>query len=187
MEEIVIKPGRFFCFVVVAISVSCFDVVLSEQINLSTLLHDMIDREQIASFPEPPYQCKQASSYNRESVSPDLPGWFADSDGIGFVRVEENHGKKEWVLMEDEGPGCITKIWAVCFYYGLNNTTGANINIYLDGADKPTISANFFELVKGQAFIRPPFADSSTSALGYASLAMNSDMVNPIPASQLSP
>ena len=77
---------------------SCPTLSLCKQISLSTLLNKIIDREQIASFPEPRYQCKQASSYNRESVSPDLPGWFADSDGIGFIRVEENNGQKEWVL-----------------------------------------------------------------------------------------
>ena len=25
----------------------------------------------------------------------------------------------EWVIMEDDGPGVISKIWAVCFYYAL--------------------------------------------------------------------
>ena len=158
------KPGRMISFVGCMFVLSCSNLSLSQQINLSTLLNEIVDRELIASFPEPRYQCKQASSYNRESVSPDSPGWFADSDGIGFIRVEENNGKKEWVLMEDEGPGCIAKIWAVCFYYGLNNTTGANINIYLDGSEMPAISENFFALVKGQAFVKPPFADSSTRA-----------------------
>ena len=134
------------------------------EINISTLLEEMIDREAITRFPLNGYQSKQASSYNRESVSPDLPGWFADSDGVSFVRIEETNGKKEWVLMEDDGPGVITKIWAVCFYYGLDNTTGANINIYLDGNPKPVISTNFFELVKGEDFIKPPFADYSTRA-----------------------
>ncbi|MCK5704276.1 MAG: DUF2961 domain-containing protein, partial [Cyclobacteriaceae bacterium] len=84
--------------------------------------------------------------------------------GIGFIRIEENSGKKEWVIMEDEGPGVITKIWAVCFYYGLNNTTGANINFYLDGQSEPVISTNFFKLVKGHDFIKAPFADSTARA-----------------------
>jgi hypothetical protein len=135
-----------------------------KEVNLSTLLQEMVDREQITRFPENGYRCLQASSYNRESVSPDKPGWFADSDGIGYIRTEINNGQTEWVLMEDEGPGVITKIWAVCFYYGLNNTTGANIKFYLDGETEPTIHTNFFELVKGQDFVKPPFADASTRA-----------------------
>ncbi len=142
-------------------SISCQS---KNEVNLTTLLNEMVDREQITRFPESGYQCLQASSYNRESVSPDEPGWFADSDGIGFIRTEENNGQKEWVIMEDEGPGVITKIWAVCFYYGLNDTTGANIKFYLDGATEPVINTNFFQLVKGQDFVKAPFADESTRA-----------------------
>jgi len=136
----------------------------NNEINLTSLLNEMIDREQITHFPESVYRCLQASSYNRESVSPDKPGWFADSDGIGFIRTEENKGQKEWVIMEDEGPGVITKIWAVCFYYGLKDTIGANIKIYLDGTIEPVIHTNFFKLVKGQDFVKPPFADETTRA-----------------------
>jgi hypothetical protein len=134
------------------------------EINLTSLLNEMVNRYQITRFPESGYKCLQSSSYNRESVSPDKPGWFADSDGIGFIRTEVNNGVEEWVLMEDDGPGVITKIWAVCFYYGLQDTVGANIKFYLDGADEPVINSNFFKLVKGQDFVKPPFADYSTRA-----------------------
>lgn len=144
--------------------ISCTAAQKNEEVTISTLLEEMIDRDQIANFPESNYQSLQASSYNRESVSPDKPGWFADSDGIGFIRTEINNGTKEWVIMEDDGPGVITKIWAVCFYYGLNNTTGANIKFYLDGATEPSISTNFFKLVKGEGFVKAPFAEESTRA-----------------------
>lgn len=135
-----------------------------KEINLTTLLNEMVDRDQITRFPQNGYQCLQASSYNRESVSPDKPGWFADSDGIGFIRTEINNGQEEWVIMEDDGPGVITKIWAVCFYYGLNDTIGANIKFYLDGSSIPVINTNFFALVKGQDFVKPPFAVETTRA-----------------------
>ncbi len=145
-------------------AISCSFENKEKEISITSLLQEMIDREQITRFPDTNYKSLQASSYNRESVSPDKPGWFADSDGVSAIRVEENNGKKEWVLMEDDGPGVITKIWAVCFYYGLNDTTGANINFYLDGETTPTLSTNFFQLVKGQDFIKPPFAEESTRA-----------------------
>ncbi|TKG95602.1 DUF2961 domain-containing protein [Puteibacter caeruleilacunae] len=135
-----------------------------QKITIESLLREMVDRNAITEFPQNGYKQKQASSYNRESVAPDQPGWFADSDGIGFIRAEENNGQVEWVLMEDEGPGVITKIWAVCFYYGLGNTTGGNIKIYLDGAEKPVINTNFFNLIQGKDFIKAPFADESTRA-----------------------
>jgi hypothetical protein len=138
--------------------------VKSNEINVKTLLNEMVNRERLTRFPTPYYQSLQASSYNRESVSPNKPGWFADSDGVYCIRTENNNGQKEWVLMEDEGPGVITKIWAVCFYYGLSNTTGANVKIYLDGETNPTINTNFFNLVRGKDFAKVPFADESTRA-----------------------
>lgn len=146
------------------LSISIFSHAQKDEITLTTLLNEMVDREQITYFPESGYKCLQASSYNRESVSPDKPGWFADSDGLGFIRTENKNGTKEWVLMEDDGPGVISKIWAVCFYYGLQDTIGGNIKIYLDSADEPVINTNFFKLVKGQDFVKPPFADKSTRA-----------------------
>ncbi len=135
-----------------------------QEINLATLLNEMVNRDQLANFPKSDYKCLQSSSYNRESVSPDKPGWFADGDGIGFIRTEVNNGREEWVIMEDNGPGVITKIWAVCFYYGLEDTIGANIRFYLDGATEPIIKANFFSLVKGHDLVKPPFAVKTTRA-----------------------
>lgn len=138
----------------------------SQEITMQDLLREMVDRERIAEYPENlQYRTLQASSYNRASVSPDLPGWFADSDGVFCIRTEKNKkGETEWVLMEDDGPGVITKMWAVCFYYGLDNITGANVKIYLDGKDEPEICCNFFDLVQGKVFIKSPLAAETRRA-----------------------
>ncbi len=135
----------------------------SQRVTLSSLLREMVDREAVTRFPA--YRAHQASSYNRTSVSPDAPGWFADSDGVWCIREETNaRGETEWVLMEDHGPGAITKMWAVCFYYGLADTTGANVRIYIDGSPIPVIDTNFFALVKGQSFVAPPLAAETCRA-----------------------
>lgn len=149
-----------FCLFVIAALVNLCSIHAQEQISMQSLLREMVDRKQLVEYPESiPYKAMQASSYNRASVSPDQPGWFADSDGVFCIRTEKNRkGETEWVLMEDKGPGAITKIWAVCFYYGLDDTTGANLRIYLDGEEEPTINCNFFEFVKGEAFVKPPLA-----------------------------
>lgn len=135
-------------------------------VTMQSLLRDMVNREKLAEYPGAvSYQTLQASSYNRASVSPDQPGWFADSDGVFCIRTEQNtNGETEWVLMEDDGPGAIIKIWAVCFYYGLDNTTGANLLIYLDGEKEPSIRTNFFDLVRGRAFVEPPLAAETRRA-----------------------
>lgn len=149
-----------FCLFVIAALINLCSIHAQEQVSVQSLLREMVDRKQLVEYPESiPYKAMQASSYNRASVSPDQPGWFADSDGVFCIRTEKNReGETEWVLMEDKGPGVITKIWAVCFYYGLDDTTGANLKIYLDGEDEPTINCNFFEFVKGESFVKPPFA-----------------------------
>lgn len=149
-----------FCLFVIAALINLCSIHAQEQVSMQSLLREMVDRKQLVEYPESiPYKAMQASSYNRASVSPDQPGWFADSDGVFCIRTEKNReGETEWVLMEDKGPGVITKIWAVCFYYGLDDTTGANLKIYLDGEDEPTINCNFFEFVKGESFVKPPLA-----------------------------
>lgn len=86
--------------------------------------------------------------------------------GRGFLHPygKNKKGETEWVLMEDKGPGAITKMWAVCFYYGLGDTKGGNLKIYLDGEDEPTIFCNFFELLQGKDFVQPPLAAETRRA-----------------------
>jgi hypothetical protein len=157
---------------------------VAAEIDLQSLLREMADRDRLAQLPNPDYRCLQASSYNRASVPPlGSEGWFADSDGVGFIREERSGGRKEWVIMEHDGPGCLTKFWTPYFYYDLNNHRGPNIRIYLDGAEEPVISGNFIELLtrgeyegapaKENAFTVPrPFA-------GYTARA--GDLYLPIP------
>lgn len=153
-------------------------------VSLESLLHEMTDRDRLARFPEPEYRSLQASSYNRESVPPpDSPGWFADGDGVQCIRTEAVKGKTEWVLMEHDGPGCITAMWTPYFYHELNNHTGPKIKIYLDGSDKPVISENFIEMVtRGEYAGAPPGANSFSIPAPFAGFtARAGDSYLPIP------
>lgn len=152
--------------VAAVVALLALQVSAQQTISMQQLLRDMVSREKLAEYPSGmPFKAMQASSYNRASVAPNQPGWFADSDGVYCIRTEKNSkGETEWVLMEDSGPGVITKIWAVCFYYGLDNTTGGNINIYLDGAKEPAIHCNFFDFVKGNNFVKAPLAAETRRA-----------------------
>lgn len=58
-------------------------------ITLASLLKEMTDFDAVAKFPSPSYVLKQASSYDRRSVSPDKPGWFANGDFNQFIRQEK--------------------------------------------------------------------------------------------------
>ena len=133
-------------------------------ITLESLLTEMTDRDRLARFPGEEYLSLQFSSYNRESVAPDKPGWFADSDGMSWIREELNGRSKEYVIMEHEGPGCITRMWTPYFYYGFNNMAGPVVRIYLDGKKEPVIEENFIALLTGNSFLRPPFANFTARA-----------------------
>lgn len=130
-----------------------------QAVTLESLLEEMADGDALARLPSPWYDSLQASSYNRESTHRDAPGWFADSDGTGFIRQEKRpDGTDEWVLMEHEGPGCITRIWTPFFYYDFADRTGPNIRIYLDGSAQPVIDEPFIPLVTAKGSIGEPFA-----------------------------
>jgi hypothetical protein len=116
-------------------------------VTFESLLHEMADRDALTRLPSPDYRQLQASSYNRESKRKGGPGWFADSDGTGFVREERNGGRKEWVLAEHAGPGCLTRIWTPYFHHDFGNRVGARVRVYLDGSATPVIDAHLIELL----------------------------------------
>jgi len=145
------EPGRSRAFLIVVSIIGALGLPLPA-ITFEALLQEMADRDGLATFPEPRYESLQASSYNRRSTARDQPdqgtgGWFADSDGTGFIRSEMINGREEWVVMEHTGPGALTRFWTPFFYYGFTNRTGPKIRIYLDGSTTPVIDQNFIELL----------------------------------------
>ena len=161
---------------------------LAAPVTLQSLLQEMTDRDAVARYPEPVYQSLQASSYNRASVRRGEPGWFADSDGVGFIREEKVNGRTEWVVMEHEGPGCLTHFWTPFFYYGFGNRVGPDIRIYLDGADTPVIEEGFIELLTRNDWstadygTRPPRKNSFQVPSPFADFtARAGDLYLPIP------
>lgn len=103
-------------------------------ITVESLLRELNDLDNLAEFPEPPFTCRQFSSYDRASKSPeDAKGWFANADAGQFLRVDERDGRKEHVMMDADGPGAIVRIWSA-------NPKGT-LRIYLDEGETPTIEA----------------------------------------------
>lgn len=114
-----------------------------EPISLQSLLREMADRDALARWPQPPYSSKEFSSYDRRSVSPDQPGWFANHDEGNFLRTEDHRGRKERVMMDADGPGAI-----VCFFKASTDPS-ATVRIYLDGGEAPVIEENLRYLLGG--------------------------------------
>jgi hypothetical protein len=126
----------------------------AQPITLNSLLQEMADRDALARFPAPAYTQGQGSTYNRASTARDQAnqgagGWFADSDGPGYIRTENTNagGATEYVIVDHTGPGAITKLWTPFFYYGFDNRTGPRIKVYLNGANTPVLNENLIELV----------------------------------------
>jgi hypothetical protein len=94
----------------------------------------------MAEFPIPAYTCRQFSSYDRASKSPEQD-WFANNDRGQYLRVEERAGRKEFVMMDAAGPGALVRIWSA-------NPAGT-LRVYLDGAEQPVIEALMTDVLGG--------------------------------------
>lgn len=130
----------------------------SPPITFESLLSEMTDRSALARFPDPPYTCRQASSYDRASTTPDDPNtWFANGDVNQYIRTETNSGRKEWVMMDTDGPGAIVRLWSA-------NPRGT-LRIYLDGAAAPALEAPMADLLGAKWKIGEPL--SGVQAKGW--------------------
>jgi len=82
----------------------------AQDVTLGTLLDEMVDRERLTRFPSPSFTSSMFSSYDRRSVTKDKPEWFANDDYSHFVRVEENNGRRELVMLDAKGPGAVLTV-----------------------------------------------------------------------------
>src|SRR5438309_1242084 len=83
-----------------------------KRVTLASLLREMIDRAAVAKRPSPAYTLKQASSHDIEKRDPGNPGtWHSNHDLEQFLRTEVREGRREWVIMDEAGPGAITRFW----------------------------------------------------------------------------
>lgn len=123
-----------------------------ETVDLGKLLAEMLDRSMIAKFPQPEFVCKQASSYNRRSKSRGNADWFAPCDFCQFYGSTEVEGRTEWIMLDVEGPGVVTRWWQTQ-YKG-----AGTIRIYLDGASEPIFAGPGDKLVGGDLIIDSPLA-----------------------------
>lgn len=120
---------------------NCKGNTSENRITLETLLDEMVSVEEQACFPDPYYVCLQESSYDRNSVSPDMPGWFANNDGFGIIAVDTTEGRVERVMFNETGPGVITRIW-------ITTLDKRGIwRFYLDGSKTPELTIPAYDLM----------------------------------------
>jgi len=123
----------------------------------SSLLEEMTNYDAVARWPEPEFTCKQASSYDRASVAPDKPGWFANQDYSQLIRVEDTAGRRERVMMDVDGPGAVVRFWLTT-----NARREGKLRVYLDGGDTPALEFPAYDLMAG-ALVNSPLLHPHTS------------------------
>jgi hypothetical protein len=167
MKYLVTKGFRFTNLLIVALLVLYSCAPKEKEISITSLLKEMVDRDAVASYPQSNFRLKQASSYNRVSVSPeDSIAWFNNHDfnsnekDSNFIRVEENNGQQEWVLMDHQGAGAIVRTW-MPFLSAKTPSTDIVIKFYLDGATEPVLQGNMLGLLNGTGLIPFPLAHKS--------------------------
>jgi len=147
--------------------------IAESPITLESLLHEMVDVESIARWPQAEFTCKQASSYDRQKVAPDQPGWFANSDQSQFIRTEDTGGRKEQVMLDVAGPGALVRFWLT-----VGGAKDGVLRIYLDGSATPVLSFPAFDLLTGDLKIGAPLAQPHP---GYSPAGGGNTLYLPIP------
>ncbi|MBL7189796.1 MAG: DUF2961 domain-containing protein [Phycisphaerae bacterium] len=136
-------------------------------VTLESLLEEMVDRDTIARLPSPGYTCKQFSSYDRNSTEPGSPTWWANWDRSYFVRVEENNGRKEHVMMDAEGPGAVVRIWATWHGPGGGQFSNGTLRFYFDGNPKPAIEGPTEGLISKGLLVAAPLSEGVSPETAY--------------------
>jgi len=136
-------------------------------VALESLLDEMLDRAGVARWPQPAYTCRQFSSYDRSSVAADKPGWYANWDRSHFVRVEDKASRKEYVLMDAEGPGAVVRFWAT--WHGPRGKPFSNgtLRVYLDDNDAPAIEGPITEVLDGGRLVGAPLSQGVSPETDY--------------------
>jgi hypothetical protein len=127
-------------------------VCVRADVSLESLLTEMLDRSRIARFPHSAYTCAQASSYDRASNEVNGKDWFANLDFAQYLRAEEKDGRREWVMMEQQGPGAVVRFWITSPAYR------GNLRIYIDGSSEPVIFAPVLDVIGGSYLVGSPLS-----------------------------
>lgn len=134
------------------------------EITLASLLEEMVDRESLSQYPDPYYVCKQFSSYDRATVTPDDKSWFANWDRSMFIRLETYSGRKEYVMMDADGPGAIVRFWMT--FAGEDSGKGI-LRVYLDNYPSPVIEGTAFDIISKGGLVGEPLSASVSDSTAY--------------------
>jgi hypothetical protein len=139
-------------------------------ITFGNLIADMTNPRLLSEYPDPAFICRQFSSYDRRSVAPGQAGWFANADASWFVREETNDGRREFVMMDAEGPGAVVRFWMT---FGNEQAYTGTLRIYFDGSEKPEIEGPVLKIISGGQLVGEPLSSSVSPLTVYAQRGHN--------------
>ena len=145
-------------------------------ISVESLLQEMINRDQLSQYPEPFYVNKQFSSYDRATTDPSEQSWFANWDRSMFIRVDNTKGRKEYVMMDAEGPGAIVRFWMT---FASPDCGKGTLRIYIDNSTEPVIEGSALDVISGGKLAGVPLSTSVSDLTSYAMRGHN--LYLPIP------
>ena len=148
---------RSFTLVLLLLTYAWYSCWGQAVITLRSLLDEMTNYESVVRWPTVPYQTKQASSYDRRSVSPDKPGWFANQDFDQFIQREQRQGRTEYVMMDAEGPGAIVRFWLTTV------VKPGTLRFYFDNEERPSIVIPAFDLMRAGFHLGPALLNPHSS------------------------
>ncbi|MCC6494025.1 MAG: DUF2961 domain-containing protein [Pirellulales bacterium] len=114
------------------------------QTDFGVLVEEIADRDRLAVHPAGRYTLEQASSYDRGLTPLGAPSSYANADTANFVRTTFIHGEREYVMLEDTGPGALARWWMTG-----SGATDGEIRVYVDGAATPVLRGGMQELISG--------------------------------------
>lgn len=144
-------------------------------VDLASLLDEMVDRDALASYPDPSYVTRQFSSYDRASVRPDTSSWYANWDRTQFICTDSIEGRREFVVFDAEGPGAITRFWVTVADYSGKGV----LRFYIDGSATPQIEGEPLSILSGHKLVGAPLSTSVAEATDY--LQRGHNLYLPIP------
>ncbi len=164
------SAGSWIVFAVLAAGFAVTSSALgaeSRTVTFESLLEEMVDRDCIARLPSPAYTCKQFSSYDRNSTEPGSATWWANWDRSYFVRIEDNNGRKEHVLMDADGPGAIVRFWATWHGPGGGEFSNGTLRVYVDRQAEPAIEGPMADLISGGKLVAEPLSRGVSPETAY--------------------
>lgn len=147
----------------------------SQVITTGSLLHEMVNPEVLTQYPDPFYITRQFSSYDRASTDKDSLSWYANCDRSQFLRTDSIEGRREFVMVDTDGPGAITRFWVTVADYSDQGI----LRVYLDYQENPVIEGEVLKVLSGHILVGAPLSASVSEDTDYKQRGHN--LYLPIP------